>query len=1051
MSGEFKDYYVEKIERQTAYLKQLRYRNIVPIKEFLASDEPADFKYPAVLPPGSSSKKMHIGDFWSGRDRYIWLDCKVKIPNEWKNEEVAGVFDFGTTGDGFNSGFESLLFVDGAPWQGVDSNHLEVFFPGSAGSNLDLNFRLWSGLEGGGVKQDQYHQFKQAFICTLDRSVDELYYLIGNLCETIRILPEDDPAKYQIELILTEGYALVDFTNAGSDAFSKSVQAALNYYNKALKDKAKAKDVSVDFVGHTHIDLAWKWRYKHSREKAERSFSTVLRLMEKYPEYKFLQTQAQLYDSVKQDHPELYKAIRKRVAEGRWEASGAMWVEADCNIPSGESLIRQIIYGKEFFRREFGVENTFLWLPDVFGYSWALPQILKKAGIDTFITTKISWNETNRLPHDTFLWTGLDGTSILTHFITTPDAKGKSLFYTYNGEVYPRTVKGIWSAYQDKALNQNLLFCYGFGDGGGGVTRNMLENIRAISKIPGLPAVRTSTVTDYLEKLHKQIALHNKPDSRVLHTWDKELYLEYHRGTYTSQAAVKKMNRRLELLYRDAEILQSFAAFKNQRWDKTSRNTLTAGWKLILKNQFHDIIPGSSITEVYEDTKQDHEEALALGTEALQAALGDLCGKDEKAFSVINTAGWTRSALARFPRLNKEEILTGEDGAPLITQESGFEGKAATYGFIPSIAALDIQTVRKENKKPGITEKEPFKTGKNTIDTPYYRIRWNKAGQLVSIIDKETDRETLTGPGNQLQIFEDRPRTSDAWEIEANVDQKREIIDTLEKFEVLETGPLFARLRFVWSYGKSNISQDLILYSVHKRIDFKTEADWQERSKLLKAAFPVDVRAANARYDIQNGSLERPTHRSTSWDAAQFEVAGHQWADLSEKDFGVSLLNDSKYGYDVLGNTLRLSLLKSAEFPDPIADKGLHQFTYSLYVHREPWYASGLIPLAWDLNAPLLAVPGKPVLDRFVQFSSADIAVDAIKQSEEGDDVIIRLHEIHGGRAKLNLAFTVPVAGWAETDLLERPLGKFENSAEISKELRPFEIVTYRVKLNQAK
>jgi alpha-mannosidase len=1050
MPNVFSDFYVEKIERQADHLKQLRYRNRIPVEEFLATDEPDGFVYPALVTPDSSSRKMRLGDFWSGRDRYLWLNCRVKAPKEWKEEDITGIFDFGTTGGGYNSGFESLLFVNGVPWQGVDSNHTEVFFPSSAGNTLKLDFRLWSGLEGGGVKQEQYHQLRQAFLGTLDHQIDELYYLLKNLTETIRILPPEDPEKYRIESILTEGYGLMDFTNPGSDAFLVSVGKTLHYYHRALREARKEEDVSVAFIGHTHIDLAWKWRYKHSREKAERSFSTVLRLMEKYPEYVFLQTQAQLYDSVKEDHPKLYGEIRKKIAEGKWEPSGSMWVEADCNIPSGESLIRQILYGKLFFRKEFGVENTFLWLPDVFGYSWALPQILRKAGIDTFITTKISWNETNRVPYDTFLWTGIDGSSVLTHFITTPDANGKARFYTYNGNVFPRTVKGIWSSYQDKALNRDLLFCYGFGDGGGGVTRDMLENLRAIGKIPSLPSVRTSTVTGYLKKLHHQVAGHNHPDSRTLHTWDKELYLEYHRGCYTSQANVKKMNRRLELLYRDAEILGSLSALQNKKWDEKSTAALQTGWKLILKNQFHDIIPGSSITEVYEDTGREQGEAFAMGEKVLQTALSTLLAAgDEKSprFSVINTAGWTRQGLVRLPPLDAKYRVAGTEG-PLVTQTSDFEGSPASYVYVPAIAPLAIQPLAIEPAGIEPAAKNPFKPGKNRIDTPFYRITWNRKGQIVSLVDKETNRETLSAPGNQLQIFEDRPRTSDAWEIEANIDMKKEIIETLDSCELMETGPLFARIRFVWSWGSSKISQDLMLSAVHKRIDFRTQVDWQERSKLLKVAFPVDIRATTARYEIQNGSLERPTHRSTSWDAAQFEVVGHQWADLSEKDFGVSLMNDSKYGYDIKGTVMRLSLLKSAEFPDPEADKGQHQFTYSLYVHREPWYQSELIPLAWDLNAPLIAASGKLLSDTLVQMEQpGSIALDAIKRSEEGNDLVIRVHEMHGGRTSMKLSFTKPVAGWAETDLLERPLGDFNPSPVISRELRPFEIVTFRVKM----
>ncbi|MDR0999037.1 MAG: alpha-mannosidase [Treponema sp.] len=1062
----FKDFIVEKIGREVYSLAQLRYRNIIPAAELLATDEPKDFVYPGFVKPGKSSRKMVPGEFWSGRDRYLWLHTEFEAPREWKGKDVLGVFDFGLTGGGYCSGFESLLFIDGVPYQGVDGNHKEVFFKPKAGGKQSFDFRLWSGLEGGGPKHDMDHQIKTAFFCTLEPSVDELYYLLAGMVLTIMDLPDGDPAKSRLQNILTEGYRIIDFTNPGSDAFIVSVQRALEYYHKGLKAADRQKDVSVSFIGHTHIDLSWLWRYRHTREKGERSFSTVLRLMERYPEYIFLQTQAQIYDSVKEDHPDLFKAIGKRVAEGRWEASGAMWVEADCNIPSGESLVRQILYGKGFFKKEFGVENTFLWLPDVFGYNWALPQILKKSGIDTFITTKISWSEINRMPHDTFIWTGMDGSQVLTHFITTPDT-GNAWFYTYNGQILPRTLRGIWDNYRDKGMNQDLLFAYGFGDGGGGVTRDMLESLRTAAKLPGLPAVKTERVDAYLKRLHKKISDRsgtgrNSADrkgadrngagySRLLHNFHRELYLEYHRGTYTSQAYTKKMNRRLELLYRDAEILQSLTALKTKKWDEGSWEKLRRGWKLILRAQFHDIIPGSSIGEVYEDTKKDHHEAMELGKAVFESGVAALAGKEKDTVTAINTAGWKRGGLIALPVPEKGKVLVCDKGS-LVTQVSGSSGEKKAYVWLDNIAPLGSAELRYENAGTAaelpvvrIGKNGKFVFRKNGIDTPFYKLKWDGLGRLTSLYDKQTKRETLSGPGNELQIFEDRPKSSDAWEIEATIDLKREFFGKLVSLKLEETGPLFTRIRFVWTYNKSKITQDMILYAAHKRIDFKTQVDWQERSKLLKVSFPVDINSVNARYEIQYGSLERNTTRSTSWDEAQFEVVGHQWADYSEKGFGVALMNDSKYGYDIKEGLMRLSLLKSAEHPDPEADRGLHEFSYAVYVHGGSWHESDLIPLAWDLNAPLVTTPGKTPLGDLVRISAG--ALDAVKKSEDGKDLIIRLHEHHGGRSPLKIEFAVPISAWAEADLMENPLGAFKQQQIIKRELGPFEIVTFRVKL----
>lgn len=1042
----FKDFITEKIGREIDVLGQLRYQNIVPVEEFLATEEPENFTYPGFLAPGKSSKKMAVGEFWSGRDRYLWLHTDFQPPKEWKGKDVLGVFDFGQTGAGYNSGFESLLYIDGIPYQGVDSNHLEVFFD-PKGKKLAFDFRLWSGLEGGGAKRPMHHQIKSAFFCTLEPAVDEIYYLIKNMVHTLKELDDNDPFKGELQNILVEGYRLLDFTNPGSQDFINSAYKVREYYQKALKAQKLQKDVSVSFIGHTHIDLAWLWRYKHTREKGERSFSTVLRLMERYPEYIFLQSQAQIYETVKEDNPALFKAIAKRVSEGRWEASGSMWAEADCNIPSGESLVRQILYGKGFFKREFGVDNNFLWLPDVFGYNWALPQILKKSGIDTFITTKISWSEINRMPHDTFMWTGLDGSKVLTHFITTPDC-GR---YTYNGDIRPDQIRGIWNAYRDKALNRDLLFSYGWGDGGGGVTRDMLENMRVLSKLPGLPAIKTERVDNYLKRLHKKTAAAGM--ERHLHNWDRELYLEYHRGTFTSQAYTKMMNRKLELLYRNAEILHSLLALKTKKWNAGSWEDLNKGWKLILLAQFHDIIPGSSITEVYEDTKKDYEKAWNLGQGVLNNAAEALALNEKKCFSVINTAGWKRKGMVKFPPVDKGKVLT-KSGEALLCQ-----GNFAWVDNISPLGSAVFEIANPAAETSTQNKKNKFTHTKNGAESPFYKIKWNANGQLVSIFDKQAKREVLSGTGNELQIFEDRPRSSDAWEIESTIDFKREVIGKLVSVKVEETGALFTRIRFVWTYNKSKITQDLVLYAVHKRIDFKTEVVWQERSKLLKTSFAVNVRSVAARYDIQYGSLERTSTRSTSWDEAQFEVVGHQWADYSETGFGVALMNDSKYGYDIKEGVMRLSLLKSPEYPDPEADRGTHNFTYSLYTHTEPWYESELIPLAWDLNDPLTAIPGRCDLADIVKIScgreprisrsafSACAALDAIKKSEDGKDLIIRLHETHGGRGMLKIEFGVPVSGWTEANLMEEPLGKFKTGQVIKRKLSPFEIVTFRVKL----
>ena len=586
-----------KLDRRITEIREYSYRDVKNLEEFAVCEDTQGVVNPVMPVDFSGWDTIHTGDCWSGRDRYLWMHKEITIPEEWKGRRVVGVFDFGNTGAGNNSGFEAMCYINEKPYQGVDVNHKEVFFPEKLyGTTFSLTFRLWSGLEGGGVPREQEHRINRADLACLDEQVDDFYYLGMLTLDTVQNLEDGNPIKYDLRNALDEACLLIDWSYPGSDAFYESVHKADILLNEKIDAMDKQSLVKVKCVGHTHIDMAWLWRLKHTHEKASRSFATVLRMMEMFPEYIFLQTQPQLYEYIKEDFPEIYAEIKKRVEEGRWEVDGGMWVEADCNLTSGESLTRQILIGSKFIKDEFGKEVEYLWLPDVFGYSWALPQILKKSGIDMFMTTKISWNQFNRMPHDTFRWKGMDGSEVLTHFITTPEPWNEpgSWFYTYNGLLTAKTVKGVWDAYSEKEMNKELLVSYGYGDGGGGVNRDLLERRRRINKIPGLPSLETSTAGEYFKDLKETV----KNTDKYVHTWDGELYLEYHRGTYTSQGYNKRMNRKMELLYRRAEWLSAMQAARKGDLSLAEQEALTEGWKLILTNQFHDIIPGSSIHEV---------------------------------------------------------------------------------------------------------------------------------------------------------------------------------------------------------------------------------------------------------------------------------------------------------------------------------------------------------------------------------------------------------------------------------------------------------------------
>ncbi|RED58571.1 alpha-mannosidase [Cohnella lupini] len=1041
----------KKLEARLRELSETRYRDAIPMGSFSAIEDEAGAT--AARPPvGSPAFELKTGETWAGRDRYIWLSRNIEVPKEWAGKTVLGRFDFGETGGGNNDGFESLLYWNGAPYQGVDSNHQEVFLPDeAAGSAGRMDIRLWSGLDGGGKPREMKHTVNRAELCWLDEKIDDFYYTGRAVLETIQALDASHPDRVGLVKALDRAFLLVDWSEPGSDVYRESVYEARELLLEEMNRFEKRHPVTVTTVGHTHIDVAWLWRLKHTREKCARSFSTVLRLMERFPDYVFLQTQPQLYAYIKQDYPEIYEQIRERVREGRWEIGGGMWLEADCNLTSGESLVRQFLFGTRFMREEFDVESTYLWLPDVFGYSWALPQILRKSGFETFMTTKISWNQFNRMPHDTFKWRGIDGSEVLTHFITTPDdwEEANSFFYTYNGLVSPKTVQGAWEGYQEKEVNQELLLSYGYGDGGGGVNREMLEMRRRLENMPGLPNVKTGRADDYFRRLHETF---NETD-RYVHTWDGELYLEYHRGTYTSQAYNKRMNRKLELLYRETEWVSALAGVLRGNMSDYRQQKLNEGWTIILRNQFHDIIPGSSIKEVYEDSREEYAEALSIAEEAWNEAAAVVGGlKSEGTMTVLNSSPWERNDLVQFAGdsiPSGSTWLDAEGNALLSQYADGLWTVAASK--VPSLGLTSIRYQAASAPSPSsLPATTPFHMEGRALKTPHYEIEWNEAGQLSRVFDLDNGRDVLASQarGNVLQVFEDKPLNFEAWDIDIFYQEKMREITDLVSAELVETGPLVAAIEFKWRYAKSVITQRMTVYAGSRRIDFRTHIDWREHQQLLKVAFPVDVRSTEATYDIQFGNVKRPTHWNTSWDWARFETVGHQWADLSERGYGVSLLNDCKYGYDVKDNVLRLSLLKSAINPDPDADIGEHEFVYALFPHKGDWYAGDTVQEAWSLNNPLSSYPGAPVKDSFSLFrlSVSNVMVDAVKKAEDGDHLVLRVHEFAGVRSMVGLSSDLAIDSLRECDLMERPIGA-ALSCDEKFELKPYEIKTFIVQL----
>lgn len=864
------------------------------------------------------------GGYWGKNDTWYRFRAAFTVPEQYAGKYVRCRLITGREGVWNALNPQLLARVNGKVCQALDTNHsdLVLSFSAQPGEVYDLDFEAYAGREYDNRSfQELPLRFELSAYCH-ERTSEGLYYDLLAARKAAELYPETDYRRIQIENHLTAALNLLDCRIPSSEAYFASVKRASEYMQKEFYGKFCGDDtVIANCVGHTHIDVAWLWRLEQTRAKACRSFSTELALMEEYPEHYFMSSQPQLYQFVKEDCPEIYAKIKERVKEGRWEVEGAMWLEADCNLTSGESLIRQILHGKRFMKQEFGVDSHILWLPDVFGYSAALPQILKKSGVDTFVTSKIHWNETNHFPYDTFLWKGIDGTEIFTQYILCGEADSKlgegGSFSTYNGMVLPAAQAKGWEIYQQKALNNELLVTVGYGDGGGGVTRGMLEmNRRMCHGIPGTPKTRLTTAQDALNRIKKNVS------GKKLPKWFGELYLEMHRGTYTSIGKNKNYNRRSEFLLQQTEAL--CVTSKLLMETEYPKDAIYQDWTTVLLNQFHDIIPGSSIREVYLDSQNQYEELMHRNTaqsEAIVANLAAACGT--KGVLVYNPAGVQRDGLVT---VDDREIL------------------------VKDVPAMGWKVIELSDSAPS----ETLTATPTHMENRYYCIELDETGCLTSIYDKCSHRQVLNGRGNVLRAYDDHPRSFDNWELSNYYDEKMWEINEVEAISADCNGTA-ARVHIRRPFLNSHIEQTITIYQDMPGIDFDLKAEWYEHHIFVKAAFPVDILSDKATYEIQYGAVERPAHTNTSWDAARFEVCAQKWADYGEAGYGVALMNDCKYGYSIHDGVMQLSLIKCGTYPNPEADQGTHVMRYSLMPHAGDWRTAEIPNLAYAFNVPMLA------------------------------------------------------------------------------------------------
>ena len=1005
------------------------------------------------------SRLMH----WYGPDRHYWFRTVFTVPEEYDGK---GLWlrirtQIEEWDDAKNPQF--LVFLNGEVVQGADMNHREVLLSeaATAGETVTVDLQAYSGT--------LHPEFRlMADVEEVSEPVKDLYYDIQVPLWAMDRMDQEGKTAIDILTVLNDTISLLDLRDVYSDDFYRSVEAARAYIAKALyEDLAGDDTVIATCIGHTHIDVAWWWTVAQSREKAARSFATVLELMDEYPEYRFMSSQPVLYTFVKERYPELYEEIKRRAAEGRWEPEGGMWLEADCNLTSGESLVRQFLYGKQFFQEEFGVDSRVLWLPDVFGYSGALPQIMKKCGIDYFMTTKLSWNQFNKVPDDTLLWEGIDGTKVLTHLISTLGV-GQSVdrfFTTYNGILHPDAIMGGWQRYQNKEMNHDILVAFGYGDGGGGPTREMLETGRRMEKgIRGIPKVRQESSLTYFTELSERVK-----DSRRLHTWTGEFYFEYHRGTYTSMARNKRSNRKSELLLMDLELLSVLAEKRGLAYPAEDLERL---WKMVLLNQFHDILPGSSIKEVYEVTKREYEQVAEEGGRLLKERKEAVAGAGD-GVTVFNTLGFTRRSLTVLP--DGVTSLT-DKGEALPSQEIGSLRYSLT-GEIPSKGYSVYGAVREADggtageaagdteAAGGVVENSAAESGGDTpfsvlktadgfvITTPFAKVDMAADGSFTSLLDLSENRQVWKAgeAGNRLRIYEDKPIYYDNWDIDVFYTEKYWDLDEPASIAVTSEGPLCLQITVNRSFMHSRMTQDIRFYAHSPRIDFNTWVDWKEHQYLLKAGFPVDVHTDEAAFDIQFGNVVRKTHTNTSWDRARFESCGHKWMDVSESGYGVSLLNDCKYGHSVREGCIELTLIKSGIEPNPDTDNEEHVFTYSLYPHQGTWREADTQKEAADLNQPLSAVNGGMPGESygFAGVKGDSVVLETVKRSEDGNGIILRLYESRNKRMNAKVSLSCAPVMVTECNLLEEPVdeagGLMIDQDGFSFVIKPYEIKTYKV------
>ena len=940
---------------------------------------------------------------WPSRDGVRHFVASVSAPKEWPISETRLRLDLG------GESFVTLVYETGAESFGLDPYHNE--FPLQA-HDFSVQAESVARLPFG--QPVPAPVFNAAECAWVDGEVESLRRLLQQVVEAAATLGAHEVVTHLLDAgeaalrslrwpSRTPDYVAriaqspamqsvwrLPTIDPNPPALTDDERASVSRARLALA--ARLRDLRVEYpprgkialTGHAHIDLAWLWPYDETRRKLRRTFHTALGLMARSPDFIFNQSTAHYYSQIEEDDPKLFEAVRARVAEGRWEPIGAMWVEPDTNMPTGESLVRQLLYGQRYFERHFGKPSTVCWLPDCFGFSPALPQLLRQAGVDSFVTTKVHWSETNKFPHDLFWWVGLDGARVLAHTFDNP-------LSGYNGFVRPDGTSPTWANFRQKDRHDETLLAVGYGDGGGGVTPDMVAREVQLRDFPALPVARWSRVDAFFARAHASA------HQREMPVWSGEMYLELHRATLTTQSGVKRRHRRAERGLIVAETLAALAHLCGG----AAPVSLEAPWRVTLKNEFHDILPGSSIHEVYEDAHRELDGVICEATKAQAEALAALAGLGPK-------GGADDCVLIVNPSLHARPLE-----GPLAP---GFVSTAGT------IAPLSVQVIRRTALRaaPGL------KLDGRVLENAHLRAELGPDGALASLIHKATGREALAGRGNQLWVYaQDKPRNWDAWDVEEDYEASGEEIVALDALDLAANGPHYASLRVTRRWRSSRIVQEMGLSASGRRLDIRTHLDWRDRRAFLRTLTPAAVCARRATAECAFGVIERPTFANTSWEHAMFEWAAHRFIDVSEPGFGLALLNDSKYGHSARDGVLGLSLVRGSVYPDLLADEGEQSFTYALMPHAGAWHEGGVREEAEALNQPLLSFPSPGAAEGVwspLAVEGLPVALAGLKRAEDGSGLVLRIYEPAGARG---MAAPQPPPGWrvaGPVDLLERPV-----------------------------